>query len=66
MTKLTFVAAALVAASAYTSQASANRGNEHTRATAATSNIDCVRAPNLGAFAGAPYTTPPCMPNPAN
>jgi hypothetical protein len=25
-----------------------------------------VRAPNVGAFASAPYSSPPCMPNTAN
>jgi hypothetical protein len=24
---------------------------------------DCVRAPNVGAFASAPYTRPPCEPS---
>jgi hypothetical protein len=67
MTKLTLVAAALVAAAAYTSEASAARSNEHSRVTATTSNaVDCLRAPNVGAFASAPYTSPPCMPNAAN
>jgi hypothetical protein len=67
MTKMSFVATALVAAAAYTSQASASRSNEHARAAATTSNVvDCVRAPTVGAFASAPYASPPCMPNPAN
>jgi hypothetical protein len=26
---------------------------------------DCVRAPNVGAFASDPYTMPPCMPSTA-
>jgi hypothetical protein len=71
MTKLTFVAAALVAAAAYTSEASAARSNiasRHTQAaTAATSTVaHCVRAPNVGAFASAPYSVPPCLPGTAN
>jgi hypothetical protein len=70
MTKLTFVAAALVAAAAYTSEASAARSNiasRHAQATTTTSTaVDCVRAPNVGAFATAPYSSPPCMPNTAN
>ena len=70
MTKLTFVAAALVAAAAYTTEASATRSNvvhrqaqNKMRTNAAT---DCVRAPNVGAFATAPYASPPCMPGTAN
>ena len=70
MTKLTFVAAALVAAAAYTTEASAARSNgasRHTQATTTTStDASCVRAPNVGAFATAPYSSPPCMPNTAN
>jgi hypothetical protein len=27
---------------------------------------DCVRAPNVGAYATAPYSVPPCMPNTLN
>jgi hypothetical protein len=63
MTKLTFVAAALVVAAAYTSEASAAR--KHTQATTSTA-VDCVRAPNVGAFASAPYSVPPCMPGTIN
>jgi hypothetical protein len=69
MTKMTFVAAALVAAAAYT-EASAARSNvapRHTQATTtASAVVSCVRAPNVGAFASAPYTSPPCMPGTAN
>jgi hypothetical protein len=70
MTKLTFVAAALVAAAAYTSEASAARSSAMSRHTHATTTagtvVNCVRAPNVGAFASAPYTSPPCMPGTAN
>jgi hypothetical protein len=69
MTKLTFVAAALVAAAAYTSDASAARSNgaRHAQnATPANSAANCVRAPNVGAFASDPYVAPPCMPGSAN
>lgn len=70
MTKLTLVAAALVAAAAYTSAASAARNNaaprhDQTTATSAAAG-DCVRAPNVGAYATAPYAVPPCMPNTGN
>jgi hypothetical protein len=37
----------------------------HAKATAHTSVTDCVRAPDVGAFASAPYAVPPCMPNTA-
>jgi hypothetical protein len=70
MTKLTFVAAALVAAAAYTSEASAARSNVASRqaqaATTASTAVKCVRAPNVGAFASDPYSSPPCMPGTAN
>lgn len=66
MTKLTFVAAALVAAAAYATEASAARSNiapRHAQARMTTNAAaDCVRAPNVGAFATAPYSSPPCMP----
>jgi hypothetical protein len=66
MTKLTFVVAALVAASAYATEAASARSNfasPHTRVTTKTNTVaDCVRAPNVGAFASAPYSSPPCMP----
>jgi len=70
MTKLTFVAAALVAAAAYMTEAASARSNPPARnaqMTAATGAVGgCVRAPKAGAFASAPYSVPPCMPNQAN
>jgi hypothetical protein len=71
MTKLTFVAVALVAAAAYTSEASAARSSVASRHTqtgkTTTSTVsNCVRAPNVGAFASAPYSSPPCMPGTGN
>ena len=64
MTKLTFVVAALVAAAAYSSDASARSAtSRHTQAATPNTAISCVRAPNVGAFASAPYAVPPCMPN---
>ena len=65
MTKFIFVAAALVAAAAYTTEASAARkvASRATQATAtAKTDVDCVRAPNVGSYATAPYAMPPCMP----
>ena len=69
MTKVTFMAAALVAATAYASEASAARNVAPRHASAATMTTaqgGCVRAPDVGAFATAPYTAPPCMPGTAN
>lgn len=70
MTKLTFAALALVAAAAYSAQASAANNNAAVRRAHASTmttpvsgkTTDCVRAPNVGSFATAPYTEPPCMP----
>ncbi len=68
MTKLTFVTVALVAAAAYSAQASAAGSNAARRAhasattTVSSKTTDCVRAPNVGSFATAPFTEPPCMP----
>jgi hypothetical protein len=64
MVKMTFASAALIAAIALTSQAVAAR-NDHRTTKAHTVAKDCVRAPNVGAFATDPWTIPPCMPNTA-
>jgi hypothetical protein len=69
MTKVTLVSAALIVAAVFTTQAMAARSRDAAarRATAESHTItDCVRAPNVGAFASAPYTVPPCMPNTTN
>jgi hypothetical protein len=64
MTKLTFVSAALIAAALFTTQAVAAGSDVAARRATKTLTIaDCVRAPNVGAFASAPWTVPPCMPN---
>jgi hypothetical protein len=62
MTKMTFVLAALIAASVFATQAMAARNDSAARHAV---TKDCVRAPNVGAFASDPYTAPPCMPNAA-
>ncbi|MBR0797763.1 hypothetical protein JQ615_20470 [Bradyrhizobium jicamae] len=59
MTRLIFVVAALVAVAIDASVASA--ATRHAQA-AGSKAVDCVRAPNVGAYATAPYTQPPCMP----
>lgn len=70
MTKMTFASVALMAALAFssqalfTSQAMAARG-DHRAPRAHAVAKDCVRAPNVGAYASEPYTVPPCMPNTA-
>jgi hypothetical protein len=69
MTKVTFVSAVLIAAAAFTTQALAARNGDAAagRVMNKTQTItDCVRAPNVGAFASAPYRVPPCMPNTIN
>ena len=68
-TKVTFVSAVLIAAAVFTTQALAARSSDVTarRAMNRTHTItDCVRAPNIGAYATAPYSEPPCMPNTIN
>ena len=70
MTKATFVFAALIAAAAFTTQAMATSAmaarNEvaarHAAIRAHRAVVDCVRAPDVGAFASDPYPVPPCMP----
>jgi hypothetical protein len=66
MTKMTFVSAVLIAATVFATQAMAARidvAARHATTKAHASATDCVRAPNVGAFASDPYTVPPCMPN---
>jgi hypothetical protein len=66
MTKMTILSAALIAASALTTQAMAadSHGAARRAATTARSSVtQCVRAPDVGAFASDPYTVPPCEPN---
>jgi hypothetical protein len=68
MTKVTFVSAALISAALFSTQAMAAHRDvaaRHATSKAHLSVTDCVRAPDVGAFASAPYTEPPCMPNTA-
>jgi hypothetical protein len=62
MTKLTFVSAALIAATVFATQAMAARNDSAARHA---TTKKCVRAPNVGAFTSDPYTVPPCLPNTA-
>jgi hypothetical protein len=62
MTKVTFVSAALIAAAVFTTQAMAARNSvavRHATTNAHRSAMDCVRAPDVGAFASDPYVVPP-------
>jgi hypothetical protein len=68
MTKLTFLSAAVIAAAFFTTQAVAAGSDvvaKRAATTARASARDCVRAPDVGAFASNPYTAPPCEPNTA-
>ena len=62
MFKVTFLSAALIAAAAFTTQAMA-AGSDVAARHASASVKDCVRAPDVGAYASDPYTVPPCEPN---
>jgi hypothetical protein len=62
MTKVTFLSAALIAATTFTTQAMA-AGSDVAARHATASVKDCVRAPDVGAYASDPYTVPPCQPN---
>ena len=67
MTRLTLVAAAMIAAAVTQTQAASARHIAPTRAAVTQTTADyCVRAPAEGAFASAPYTQPPCLPNTAS
>ena len=68
MTKVTFVSAALIAAAVFTTQAMAARNDvaaRHATTKVHRGVVDCMRAPDVGAFASDPYTVPPCLPNTA-
>jgi hypothetical protein len=64
MTKMMFLSAALIAAATFTTQAMAAGKDVAARqtVTAQASAKDCVRAPDVGAYATQPYTVPPCEP----
>ena len=62
MTKLTFVSAALIAATVFATQAMAARNDVAARHAM---TKDCVRAPSVGAYASDPYRVPPCLPDAA-
>lgn len=64
MTRMTLVAAALIAAAATQVQAASVHHAAPPRPVVTQAATDsCVRAPAEGAYASAPYTQPPCQPN---
>ena len=65
MPKVTLLSAAMIAAAFLSTQAMAAEHHVAARATTAASASvkDCVRAPDVGAYASDPYTVPPCEPN---
>jgi hypothetical protein len=68
MTGFKFLSAGLIAAAVLTTPAMAREYRhtaKETHASVSQSAIDgrdCVRAPDVGAFASDPYTVPPCEP----
>lgn len=65
MSKFTFAAAILIAVAASATQASAATSHAASRQAAADRVAGCMRAPDVGAFATAPYRVPPCLPGSA-
>ncbi|MBR0816758.1 hypothetical protein [Bradyrhizobium liaoningense] len=74
MTTLKLLSAGLMAAAMIASPAMAREGSNHARRTNAdayasvqrvpvTSKRNCVRAPDVGAYASDPWRRPPCEPN---
>ncbi|MBR0865205.1 hypothetical protein ACVIWV_001828 [Bradyrhizobium diazoefficiens] len=63
MTRLTLVAAALIAAAVAQTQAASARQIAPPRAATRATADSCVRAPAVGAYASAPYKQPPCLPS---
>lgn len=64
MIRSTLVAAAMIAAAVFQTQAASARHVALQRAAATPVMTDsCVRAPAEGAYASEPYKQPPCLPN---
>jgi hypothetical protein len=61
MNRIAFVSAAVIAAAVYQMQAASAR-DAAGRRQAPQMSSSCIRAPAEGAYAGAPYKEPPCMP----
>ena len=72
MTRFKVLSAGLIAVAMLTAPVMA-REHQHvtkkddvTTTAGAVDGRDCVRAPNVGAYASDPYTQPPCEPAPFN
>jgi hypothetical protein len=69
MTRFNVLSAGLIAAAMLTAPAMAQegrhvaKGSDVSPLSGAVDGRDCVRAPDVGAFASAPYTRPPCEPD---
>jgi len=69
MTRFNVLSAGLIAAAILSAPAMAQenrhvaKGSDVSTPRAAVDGRDCVRAPDVGAFATAPYTRPPCEPD---
>ena len=66
MTSRLIIVSAVIAATAYQTAQAVARTDVSGRRVAGHVMADCVRAPAVGAFASAPYTQPPCLPNKSN
>jgi hypothetical protein len=68
MTRLNVLSAGLIAAAMLTAPVTAQENRQVAKESdvstprVAVDGRDCVRAPDIGAFATAPYTRPPCEP----
>jgi hypothetical protein len=68
MTRFRILSAGLIAAAMLTTPVMAREyrhvasGSDVSTTRGALDGRDCVRAPNVGAFASDPYTKPPCEP----
>jgi len=69
MTRFNVLSAGLIAAAMLTAPVMAQgdrdvaKGSDVSTQRGAVDGRDCVRAPDVGAFASAPYTRPPCEPD---
>jgi hypothetical protein len=72
MTRFKVLSAGLIAVAMLTTPVMAKEHQHVTKkddvstTTATGDGRDCVRAPNVGAYASDPYTQPPCEPAPFN
>ena len=62
MTRFKVLSAGLIAAAMLTTPAMAREYRHVAKRADVSAQRDCVRAPDVGAFASDPYTRPPCEP----